>query len=80
MDTGPRTHVDDMIRRPNGLFIVFDHDHGIAQIPQARQGVEQPPVVALMQTDRGLIQDIQDPDQTCADLAREPDPLGLTTR
>ncbi len=42
--------------------------------------LEQARVVALMQPDRGLVEDVHDPDQTSADLTGETDALGLATR
>ena len=41
---------------------------------------QQPFVVALMQADRGLIEDVHDADQAGADLAREPDALRFAAR
>ena len=67
--------VDQIIRRAQGLLVVFHHDQRIAQIAQAPHGFKKPAVVPLMKTDRRLIQDVQHPHQTAADLGREPDPL-----
>src|SRR5690606_12210093 len=44
------------------------------------QRVQQPRVVALMQTDRRLVEDVHDADQARPDLARETDPLRLAAR
>ena len=48
--TGPK--VDNVVRRPNGLFIVLDHDHGVAQVAQPQQRRQQTPVVALIRQAR----------------------------
>src|SRR5256885_6591115 len=37
-----RSDVDDVIRRAHGLFIMLDHDQGVAEVPQMRQGADQP--------------------------------------
>src|SRR5581483_12314007 len=39
--------------------------------------VQEPPVVPLVETDRRLVQDVEDPDQARPDLGRQPDPLPL---
>ena len=41
---------------------------------------DQALVVALVQADRGLVEDVEDADQARADLGREPDPLRLAAR
>ena len=71
------TQVHDMIRLADGVLIVLDHDDRVAEIAQIDQRVEQALVVALVQADRRLIEDVHDADQAGADLAREPDALRL---
>ena len=77
----PRTgsEVDHMIRRPDRVLVMLDHDHGVPDVPQSPQGLDQPLVVPLVQPDAGLVQDVQDAHQSGADLRREADPLGLAT-
>src|SRR5205085_3826380 len=38
------------------------------------------PVVALVEADRGLVEDVEDADELAADLRREPEPLRLAPR
>ena len=59
---------------------MFDDDHGVALIPQVLQGVEQPLVVALVQSDRRFVQHVEHPGQPRPDLARQTNPLALTAR
>ena len=57
------------------------HDeHGIAEIAQALQGVEQAGVVPLVQADGGLVQHIEHARQARADLRGEADALALAAR
>ena len=42
---------------------MLDDYQGIAQITQIMQGMDQPLIIALMEADRRLIQDIHDPYQ-----------------
>ena len=41
---------------------------------------DQPVVVALVEADRRLVEDVEDTDELRADLRREPQPLRLATR
>ena len=77
--TGARTDVDDVVGDPDGLFVVLDHDDRVPEVAQAQEGVDELAVVPLVQPDGGLVQNVQDTDQTAADLAGETDPLGLAS-
>ena len=52
----------------------------VAQVAQPRQGRDELGVVALVQPDRWLVEDVQDAHQARADLGRQPDALGLAAR
>ena len=69
--------VDDVVGDPDGVLVVLDHDHGVAQVPEAQQGLDQLVVVPLVQPDRRLVEHVEHPDQAAADLRRQPDALGL---
>ena len=77
---GPGAEIHDVVGRAHRPLVVLDHDHGVAEVAQPGEGVEQLGVVPLVQADRGLVEDVEDPDQAGADLRREPDPLGLAAR
>ena len=72
-----RADVDDVVGLRDRGLVVLDDDEGVPEVAQPDQGVEQAPVVALVQADRGLVQDVQDPDEPAADLRGQPDALGL---
>ena len=74
---GARPQVDDMIGVAHGLFVVLDDDHGVAEVAQPLEGAEQAIVVALVQPDARLVEDVEHAHQTGADLGRQPDALGL---
>ena len=76
--SGPEVH--DIVGLPDRILVVLDDDDGIAEIAQVDQRVEQALIVALMQADGGLVQDVHDADQPRADLAREADALRLAAR
>src|SRR5262249_57225073 len=52
-------------------------EHGVAQVAQALEGLQQPAVIALVQTDRRLVEDVEHADQAGADLSREADSLAF---
>src|SRR5690606_23377115 len=70
--------IDDVVGGENRFAVVLDDEHGVAEIPQMDQRLEQALVVALVQADRRLVEDIHHADEPGADLAREPDALRLT--
>ena len=49
----------------------------VADIAEREQGADQLVVVALMQPDRRLVEDVEDAHELAADLGREPDALRL---
>ena len=51
--------------------------HRVAQVAEPTQGAEQPLVVALVQPDARLVEDVEHADQSRADLGGQPDPLRL---
>src|SRR5216683_2891804 len=77
MDAGAGADIDDMIGQPNGVLVVLDHDHGIAEVAEPLQGFQQSRIVALVQADRGLVEHIEHAGQPGADLRRQPDALAL---
>ena len=74
---GAGAHVDNEIGFADGVFIVFDHNHAVAQIAQALEGGEQAVVVALVQADGRLVEHIHHAGEAAADLAGEADALGF---
>ena len=72
--------IDDVIGGFDGLLVVLDHDYRVAEVAQLEQGVDQAAVVALVQADAGLVEDVEHAHQPAADLGRQSDPLGLAAR
>ena len=77
LDAGPGAEVDEMVGRAHRVLVVLDDDHRVAQVAQPLQGREQPVVVARVQADRRLVEDVEHADQPGADLAGQADPLRL---
>ena len=76
----PGPDVDDPVGRADRLLVVLDDQDGVAQVAQPGERRDQLGVVALVQADRGLVQDVQDAHQARADLGRQADALGLAAR
>ena len=70
---GPKSMI--VIGGPHRVFVVLDDDHGVAQIAQLRERGEQAVVVARVQADRRLVEDVQHADQAAADLSGQADAL-----
>ena len=77
---GTRADVDDPVGDPHGLLVVLDDDEGVAEVLEADEGLDQPLVVALVQADRRLVEDVEHAHEPGADLGREADALRLTAR
>ena len=75
---GARADVDDPVGGADGVLVVLDDEHRVAEVAQADQRLDQAMVVALVQPDRRLVEHVQRADQTGPDLAGEPDALRLT--
>ena len=69
--------VEHVVGVADGVFVVLDDQDGVAQVAQLQQGLDQAHVVALMQADGGLVEDIENAAQPRADLGGEPDALAL---
>ena len=77
---GARAHVDEVVGGAHRLLVVLDDDHGVAQVAQPLERGDQLVVVALVQADRRLVEDVEHADQRRADLRGQPDPLRLAAR
>ena len=72
---GAGAEIEQVVGRPDNFSVVLDQHQGVAQIAQVRQRAEQPAVVARVQPDRRLVQDVQDAGESAADLAGQTDAL-----
>jgi len=79
MDACARPHVDDIVGVADRILVMLDDDHAVAQVAQALQGHEQTVIVALVQADRGFIEDVEDAGQPATDLGRQANALGFAT-
>ena len=69
VDASARTDVDDVVGGEDRVFVVLDDDDGVAEVAQAAQRLEQPRVVALVEANRRLVEDVEHAGEARADLA-----------
>jgi len=70
-----RADVDQIIGGANAVFIMLDHQHGVADRLQSFERANEPRVIALMEADSRLIEHVADADESRADLRRQADAL-----
>ena len=75
-----RAHVDEPVGRAHHLLVVLDDEHGVAEVAQPLERSDELVVVALVETDRRLVEDVEHADELRADLGRQPQALRLAAR
>ena len=58
-----RPHVDELVGRAHHLLVVLDHEHGVAEVAQPLERADQLAVVALVEADRRLVEDVEHADE-----------------
>ena len=74
---GPGANVDEMIAGSHERFVVLDDDDRVALLLQIAQGGDEPIVVARMEADRRLIEQIEHAHKSGADSRGQPHALPL---
>ena len=64
----PWSKVDQVVRRPHRVFIVFNYHNRVTQVTQVLKGIDQAVVVTGMQTNRRFVQNVQYANQPGTDL------------
>lgn len=80
MDSSPWSDIDDIVRFSHDIFIMFDDDDGIPDEGEALEIGDEHIIIPWMETDRGFIEDIDDPFEASSDLCGESDTLRLSSR
>src|SRR5205807_9669234 len=75
-----RAHVDQVVGGPHHLIVVLDDEHGVPERAQALERLDQLPVVALVEPDRRLVENVEDADELRADPRRQTQTLRLAAR
>ena len=74
------TDVDEIVGIEHGFFVVFHHNDRVANVAQFLERLDEALVIALMQADAGLVQNIQNTCQLRADLCGQSDALRFAAR
>ncbi len=56
-------HVHEPVGRPHHLLVVLDDEHGVAKVAQPLERADEPAVVALVEADRRLVEDVEHADE-----------------
>ncbi len=80
MDAGAGADVEHVIGIADGVLVVLDHDHGVAEVAQTFERLEQTRVVTLVQSDRRLVQHVEHAGEPRTDLRGQPDALAFAAR
>jgi hypothetical protein len=67
-----------MLGAPHNIFVVFDHDNGIAYLHKLLQYAEQPVIVPFVKSYRGFIENIANAHKPASHLRCQPYPLCLS--
>src|SRR5690606_19463945 len=57
---GARSEVDDVVGGADGVLVVLDDEDGVAEVAQVLEGANEALVVALVEADAGLVEDVHD--------------------
>ena len=71
------TKIDHVVGAADRLFIVLDHEHRVAEIAQLFERVQQAVVVAMVQSDRRLVEHVEHAPQLRSDLRGQADALAF---
>ena len=74
---GAGAEVEQVVGGRDHLAVVLDEDQRVAEVAEALQCLQQPGVVARVQADGRLVEDVEHAGQAAADLGRQADALGL---
>ena len=74
-----RAEVDDVVGAADGFLVVLDDQNGVPEVAKILESSEQTAVIAMMQADGRLIQNVEDAAQFGPDLRGEADALAFAT-
>src|SRR5690606_27753076 len=72
-----RAEVHEEVRRLDHLAVVLDDEDRVAEVAEVAERGDELAVVARVQPDRRLVEDVEHAGELRADLGGEPDPLAL---
>ena len=79
-DTGTGSEVDHQVGGAHRVFVVFDHDHGIALVAEPLESCQQAVIVTRVEADRRLVENVKHSHEAAPDLSGESNSLRLPSR
>ena len=73
-----RAHIDNVVGVANGIFVMLHNDNRVTQIAQAFKRGDKALVIALMQADGRLVQNVQHAHEASTNLRGQANALSLT--
>jgi hypothetical protein len=58
--SGSGAEVEDVVGFADGVFVVLDDEDGVAEVAEVFEGVDEALIVALVEADGGLVEDVED--------------------
>ena len=80
MYAGSGADINNPVGCVDRVFIVLNNDQRVAEVAQLDKRVDEPPVIALVKSDAGLVVHVHNAGQTRTYLRREADALGFASR
>ena len=77
--SGPRAHVDHMVRRADDIGVVLDDDDGIAPAGHSPEQADESGRIARVETDRRFVENIGHTGKAGAQHFGQPQPLGFAS-
>src|SRR6185437_8086012 len=77
--SGSRAEVEDVVGAADGVLIVLDDEDGVAEVAEGFESGDEAEVVALVEADGGLVEDVEDAAEAGADLGGEADALAFAS-
>ena len=74
---GAGAEVEDVVGVADGVFVVLDDEDGVAEVAEVFEGLDEALVVALVEADGGLVEDVEHAAEARADLGGEADALAF---
>ena len=74
---GAGAEIDHVVGAANRFFVVLDDEDGVAEVAQGFERAEQAAIVARVQADGRLVENVEDAAQARADLRGQADALGF---
>ena len=78
MNAGAGAEVDDPVGARHQFVVVLDDEQGVTFIAEREEGFDESVVVAGVQADGGLVENVKDAGQVGAELGGQADALGFT--